>query len=210
MENKINGMNRETYLEAMTDKAVVLFENAGYKISDIRSIIKVSCGFPPNTRIGTKFTTLGVCINPKASESGNHEIYINPVTSESVKVIDILIHELTHAMTNTQFPNAKQSHGKEFKMVSKAIQMDGNKKFKYACANPDLIKKIKSWIKELGEYPHDKITLKGNRKKQGVRNLKVECQSCEWSFRTSNKNILLMVSTKCLCCGDDEGLIVTF
>ena len=66
----------------------------------------------------------------------------------SVKVIDILIHELTHAMTNTQFPNAKQSHGKEFKMVSKGIQMDGNKKFKYACANPDLIKKIESWIGE--------------------------------------------------------------
>jgi len=205
MENKIN---RETYLEAMTDKAVVLFEDAGYKISDIRSIIKVSCGFPPNTRVGTKFTTLGVCINPKASASGNHEIYINPVTSESVKVIDILIHELTHAMTNTQFPNAKQSHGKEFKMVSKGIQMDGNKKFKYACANPDLIKKIESWVKELGEYPHDKITLKGNRKKQTTRNLKVECQSCLWSFRTSNQNINRIQSYKCLACENETLEIV--
>ena len=73
--------------------------------------------------------------------------------------------------------------------------------------SPELKIMIENWITEIGKYPHSEINLKG-RKRQGVRNLKVECISCDWSFRTSNKNISLMSSTKCLCCGNEDSLIV--
>tara|TARA_R100000935_G_C2806294_1_gene152844 strand:+ start:294 stop:905 length:612 start_codon:yes stop_codon:yes gene_type:complete len=198
MENKIN---RETWLNLMIDKAVPMFDNAGFEISEIRSILKVACGFPPNTRVGTKFTTLGCHINPKASASGYHEIYIHPETSDSVKVVDILIHELAHAMQTEKYPDAKQSHGKEFKNICKALTMTGNKKYKFASASVELLKTIQLWVDAIGKYPHAIVSLNANRKKQSTRNHKVECYDCKWSFRCSTKNIDMMTSQTCLACG---------
>ena len=201
-----NTMNRETYLEAIIKKAIPLFDNVGFKISDIENKLKVSCSFIQGVR-GSKNKAVGVHYNESVSADGYHEMMIEPSISDSQEAIGILIHEMTHAIQRHMYGYTVRAHGKEFRKIALAVGLCG--KMTSTDSSPELIKTIDSWITELGNYPHSKMTLNPNRKKQGVRNLKVECQSCEWSFRTSNKNILLMASTKCLCCGDDKGLIVT-
>jgi len=60
----------------------------------------------------------------------------------------------------------------------------------------------KNIVDKLGKFPHKKVTLNGT-KKQTTRNIKVECNCCEFSFRTSRKNLELMDEVShCLACDD--------
>lgn len=200
-----NIMNRETWLNLMIDKATPIFDKAGFKISDIRGKLKVSCSMMVGQRKSSKFGAIGQHLPAEWNKEKNHEMLISPTLENGVEVVAILIHEMCHAIQRHMYGNIVKAHGKEFRKIALAVGLQG--KMTATTESPALKIIIENWINEIGKYPHAKINLNA-RKKQGVRNLKVECQSCEWSFRTSNKNILLMASTKCLCCGDDKGLIV--
>tara|TARA_R110002050_G_scaffold105904_4_gene215691 strand:+ start:236 stop:913 length:678 start_codon:yes stop_codon:yes gene_type:complete len=184
-EKKENTMNRETYLNLIIDKAEPIFAENDYDLKALRAKIMVACGYPPNTRIGAKFNTLGVHINPKASSTSKHEIFINPVVDDTYNVIDILLHELVHAVQTDLYPESK-SHGKEFISICKKVGMNGSKKYAQACAGIELSKLIKEWIKEIGKYPHGSINLKADRKKQSTRLIKLECSCCGFIARCSN------------------------
>jgi hypothetical protein len=144
---------------------------------------------------------------------------IHPSVSDSIKAVEVLIHEMTHSIQTHLHHDAEghlnvKPHGKEFKDIALSVGLVGTKikgiknSMTATDGSKELIIQIKKWIKEIGcEYPHAEITI-NNQKKQSTRNLKVECEDCEWSFRTSNKNILLMTSKKCLCCGNDSLIIV--
>lgn len=198
-------MNRETYLNKVIDKAVPLFNNSGFKISDIRSKLKVSCSFIKGVR-GSKNKAIGVHYSPLSSANGYHEMMIEPSISDSQEAIGILIHEMVHAIQTHLYHDDKGrlnvgAHGKEFRKIALAVGLCG--KMTSTKSSPELIKTIDTWIKELGNYPHSPITL-SNRKKQTTRNIKVECYDCKWSFRCSTKNVELMAFQKCLCCGNDS------
>ena len=211
-----NKMNRETYLNLIIDKAEPIFAENDYNLKALRAKIMVACGYPPNTRIGAKFDTLGVHISPKASSIGKHEIFINPVVDDTYNVIDILLHELVHAVQTDLYPESK-SHGKEFVSICKKVGMNGNRKYTQACAGKDLAITIQSWIKDIGNYPHGSINLKADRKKQSTRNLKVECSAmhCNNHFRASRLKILSYNTNICIACGgstmfcEDEPSMVT-
>ena len=205
MKNTINGMNRETWLNLMIDKAVPIFDKAGFKISDIRKKLKVSCSMMIGQRKSSKFGAIGQHLPTEWNKEKNHEMLISPTLENGVQVVAILIHEMTHAIQRHMYGNTVKAHGKEFRKIALAVGLQG--KMTATTESPALKIIIENWINEIGKYPHDKINLNA-RKKQNVRNLKVECQSCEWSFRTSNKNISLMTSKKCLCCGNDSLIIV--
>tara|TARA_R100000541_G_scaffold640_4_gene4100 strand:+ start:2875 stop:3474 length:600 start_codon:yes stop_codon:yes gene_type:complete len=198
-------MNRETWLNLMIDKAVPIFDKAGFKISDIRKKLKVSCSMMVGQRKSSKFGAIGMHLPTEWNKEKNHEMLISPTLEDGVQVVAILIHEMTHAIQRHMYGYTVKAHGKEFRKIALAVGLQG--KMTATTESPELKIIIENWINEIGKYPHDKINLNA-RKKQGVRNLKVKCQSCEWSFRTSNKNILAMTSSRCLSCGDDEGLIV--
>jgi|TARA_R110000824_G_C14938151_1_gene649480 hypothetical protein len=200
-----NEMNRETYLNKVIDKAVPLFNNSGFKISDIRSKLKVSCSFIEGLRSSSK-NAVGAHYNPSISKDGFHEIMLSPKEDNSQEIIGTLIHEMVHAIQTHLYHDNKGrlnvgAHGKEFRKIALAVGLCG--KMKSTISSPELIKTIDTWIKELGNYPHSKITL-SNRKKQTTRNIKVECYDCKWSFRCSTKNVELMAFQKCLCCGNDS------
>ena len=203
-----NTMNRETYLNLIIDKAELIFAENDYDLKALRAKIMVACGYPPNTRIGAKFDTLGVHISPKASSIGKHEIFINPVVDDTYNVIDILLHELVHAVQTDLYPESK-SHGKEFVSICKKVGMNGNRKYTQACAGKDLAVIIQAWIKDIGNYPHGSINLKADRKKQSTRNLLLWCPECNWSLRTSNANLLRVTINKCLCCQNDSLIAVS-
>jgi predicted RNA-binding Zn-ribbon protein involved in translation (DUF1610 family) len=55
-------------------------------------------------------------------------------------------------------------------------------------------------IKSIGKYPHAEVST-GGIKKQTTRMIKVSCTECEFSYRTSRKNIDLMTNYVCNSCG---------
>ena len=197
-------LNREAWLNKATDLINNHYAKKGYSLEDIRSEIMISCGYPPNTRTGSKNTTFGVHINPLASESGKHEIFLNPIMANSLEVIDVLAHELVHAIQTHLFPKCKKAHGKEFIKICKAVDMTGSKKFAQAEASEDFKKDLNDIIHKIGEYPHSAINLNAKRKKQSTRNIKVECSNCSYSYRTSKTNILSMTNTTCNACGESS------
>ena len=56
-------------------------------------------------------------------------------------------------------------------------------------------------VEKVGEYPHAGMLDNPAKKKQSTRMLKVSCSECDWSFRTSQKNVDDMTSHQCLKCG---------
>ena len=182
-----NTMNRETYLNAMMDKATPLFDNAGFKISDIRDKLKVSCSMMVGQRKSSKFQAIGQHLPTNWSEGKNHEMLISPTLVDSVQVIGVLIHEMVHAIQSHLYHDNEgrlnvKPHGKEFRKIAIAVGLEG--KMTSTTESPELVEKINSWIKELGEYPHAKINL-DSRIKQSTRMIKLECQ-CGFIARCSN------------------------
>jgi len=94
--------NRETWLNLITDKHIRNhFNNAGYTIPDN---VRLSCSLTSHKK------AIGQCWSSIASEDNHFEIFIHPSIAESNRVVDILIHELCHAVVGIP-----AGHGKVFK-----------------------------------------------------------------------------------------------
>lgn len=202
MEN----INRETWLNLMIDKAVPLFDNAGFKISDIRTKLKPSCSMMVGQRKSSKFGAIGQHLPTDWNAKKNHELLISPVLEDSVQVVGVLIHEMVHAIQRKLYGKGVKAHGKEFKAIAIAVGLEG--KMTATTESPELKIKIEKWIKELGKYPHNKINF-DDRKKQSTRNLLLWCPDCNWSLRTSNSNLKRVTINKCLCCQNDSLIPVS-
>ena len=189
-----NNMTREVWLNMSTDKLNdMVFKQAGYVVPSDR---KVSCGFPASGgRSGSKNMTVGTCHNRLSSKANVNEIYISPTQADSLEVLGILAHELIHAIDDCE-----NGHKGLFRTIAVAIGLEG--KMTSTHAGKELTAKLEKIVQELGEYPHAEVST-GNKKKQGTRNIKVACSSCEFSYRTSQKNIDLMSNEICNSCGDD-------
>tara|TARA_R110002167_G_scaffold55161_2_gene156951 strand:- start:927 stop:1514 length:588 start_codon:yes stop_codon:yes gene_type:complete len=161
--------------------------------------VEVSCSWALRGRAANK--KIGGTCFPKCASTGNiNQITISPMLDCSVEVIDTLIHECIHAVDD-----CASGHGKIFRSNCIAVGMDGSKKMTSACAGDDLKTIIKGWIEtDLGEYPHDKMTI--TSKPQSTRNMKMVCENetCNFSFRTSRKNINNITDYNCLTgCGGE-------
>ena len=185
----MQNINRETWLNLMIDKSVPLFDDAGFKISDIRDKLKVSCSFIQGSRGSKLKNAIGVHYNPSVSADGFHEMMIQPSISDSVQAVGVLIHEMVHSIQThlyhdkNGFLNVKP-HGKEFRKIALAVGLEG--KMTATTESPELKVIIEKWIAELGEYPHAKMTLNDSRKKQSTRLLKLTCEHCGFIARASS------------------------
>tara|TARA_R110000868_G_scaffold159274_2_gene387979 strand:- start:1739 stop:2386 length:648 start_codon:yes stop_codon:yes gene_type:complete len=181
-------MNRETWLNAMIDKAVPLFDNAGFKISDIRSKLKVSCSFIQGSRGNKLKDAIGVHYNPTISAEGFHEMMIQPSLSDSVQVVGVLIHEMVHSIQTHLYHDENgflsvKAHGKEFRKMALAVGLQG--KMTATTESPELKIQIEKWVAEIGKYPHAKMTLNDSRAKQTTRMNKLICMNCGFIARAS-------------------------
>tara|TARA_R110002020_G_scaffold219343_4_gene427246 strand:+ start:3357 stop:4040 length:684 start_codon:yes stop_codon:yes gene_type:complete len=216
----MKNINRETWLNFMIDKAVPLFDDNGFKISDIRNKLKVSCSMMVGQRKSSKFKAIGQHLPPNWSANKNHEMLISPTLIDSVQVVGVLIHEMVHAIQSYMYHDKKgnlnvKPHGKEFRKIALSVGLQG--KMTATTESPELKIKIEKWIAEIGcQYPHDKINF-DDRKKQSTRMLKVECSAlhCNNHFRTSRAKILNYANNICNACGGstmyciDEPLMVS-
>ena len=191
IENKVT---RENWLIMATDKLNNgVFKQHGYEVP---KDVKVSCGFPASGgRTGAKHQAIGTCHNRASSKAGVNEVYISPTQDDSIRVLDVLTHELIHAIDDCE-----HGHKGLFRTIAVDVGLEG--KMTSTHAGKELTAKLEKIVNELGEYPHAEVST-ANKKKQGTRNIKVECSSCGFGWRASQTMINRMTNATCNGCGSD-------
>lgn len=143
--------------------------------------VRVSVGWPGGR--GKKNTVIGQCWNTSAAADGVAQLFISPVLDDAARVLDVLIHEMIHAVDDCQ-----NGHKGPFAKMAKRVGLTG--KMTATVASPELAERLASLAEELGAYPHAALTNGGSTsgpKKQGTRMLKVECPEDGYTIRTTAK-----------------------
>ena len=194
IQNKLFNGTREEYLQKAKDELNDrVFKQAGYEIPEV----KIACSWALGTADKNK-KTLGQCVPRSWSKANINEIMIMPTVDDSEQVIDTLAHELVHAVDDN-----KSGHGAGFRKICLAVGLNGSSQMRYACAGDELKQTITEIVKDIGLYPHSELQIH-KRKRQTTRMLKVSCTECNFSYRTSRKNIGMMANTICNGCGSDS------
>ena len=202
MNNLLLDHKALTTREEWLVSGVGLLQDRVFKQADLEipNDVKVACGFPASNAKAGKNQFVGVCHPRSHSDDKVNEIFINPCEADSVKVLDILAHELVHAIDD-----CKNGHKKAFKDMAVAVGLTG--KMTATVASPELEEILKQMVAEIGKYPHAKIDT-SQKKKQTTRQKKVECDSCGGIFYTSRKHLKnLNDLSYCPFC-DDLGSLV--
>jgi hypothetical protein len=105
------------------------------------------------------------------------QVFINPIIEDSVRALDILVHEMIHVAYPTS------GHKGDFKKAALKVGLTG--KMTATVAGPEL----KVWLEKitqenLGVYPHAQIML-SSRKKQTTRLIKQVCNDCGYVVRSA-------------------------
>lgn len=169
---------REPWLEAAADElGRSVFFPAGHPLPQV----KVTIGFPSEKGVSKERRALGQCWAREASEDGLNQIFLNPTLTSAEKIVDVLVHELVHAVDN-----CKSGHKGEFWKICKAIGLTEGTP---ATASADLVLKavIATICHDLGPLPHATLNALGEEKKQSTRLLKVECPACGYTCRIAAK-----------------------
>lgn len=155
--------------------------------------VKISVGFPPGTRGGK----VAACCCPRAASAGGfNEIFVNPTYDDPIYVLGNLVHELIHAIDD-----CASGHKGFFASIARKVGLDG--KLTATVPGEALTAQLAKLVKRYGEFPHEQLKLGAARKKDGTRQLKVECEGCGFIFRTSQKWIdMLHDDSPCPACGD--------
>ena len=201
---KKSKLSRENYLIEATDiMRKSLFKPKGYKVPKVELSISWATRGNKTAKGGVK--TLGQCFNKVSHAGGINQIIITPhydgsTIEGSLDILGTLVHELVHAVDN-----CVSGHGKAFKDCALSVGLLPPMR-----STPES-EELKEWLRKnivdkLGLFPHKKVTLNGT-KKQTTRNIKVACNCCEFSFRTSRKNLEMMITDNCPACDDGEGYL---
>jgi hypothetical protein len=181
-------LNREAYLNYITDTyARPHFKAQGYDIPDN---VRMSCSLTSTKK------SIGQCWSSANSEDNHFEIFIHPSQSDSIEVIDTLIHELCHATVGL-----RAGHKAPFKKCANAVGLVGQ--MRSASAGDELKATIAQWVAEAGQYPHATLTQSGI-KKQSTRMIKCVCSQCGYQVYTSKKwiEVALPVCPDVDCAGN--------
>ena len=165
-----------------------------------RPEFRISIGFPKHTRGGK---SIAVCFVRAASSDGVNEIFINPEIDNPVEVMESMAHELCHA-----YDDCESGHRHFFARAARKIGLEGPLTATHA--GDKLRATLTEYAELLGVFPHRKMVLDKTHRKDGTRQLKVECENagCGFLFRTSQKQLAKlfqegMEAPYCPAC--DEG-----
>ncbi|KUM41176.1 SprT-like domain-containing protein [Arthrobacter sp. EPSL27] len=132
--------------------------------------VRVSVGWPGGN--GRKNSVIGQCWSTKVAADSVSQLFISPVLDDAVRVLDVLAHELIHAIDDCQ-----SGHKGRFAKIAKALGLTG--KMTATVAGDALKVELEAVAAELGEYPHAALVSPGEGadgpKKQTTRMMKVEC-----------------------------------
>ncbi len=196
MPAKTKYATREQWLNAAI--ALLTPEFNGYKVPQK---IRVACGFPSKNALSAKKQRIGECWSDSASEGKYFELFISPVLNDIAGpqgVLSTLIHEMVHATVGLQC-----GHKGEFKKCALSIGLEGKMTATYAGAT--LLERFKVVAKQLGGYPHDRLSAMTNgKKKEACRLLKANCPDCGYVVRVTRKWIDEAGLPICPCGGQFE------
>ena len=180
-------ITREQWLEAGVKHLGAVFAEAGHLLP----AVKVSCSWPGG---GSAKKRIGECWARRMSAANVNEIFISPRIAEPVDALDILAHELVHAVDD-----CVHGHKREFVAIGKAVGLTG--KPTQMKAGADLRAKLEQIAAKIGPYPHSTLDL-SSRKKAKTYLLKCQCHECDavWRMTASWAQMLM----QCPCCGSDE------
>ncbi len=172
-------MNRENWLNTATTALKPLFHASGFIVP---GNIRITCGWPSVGALAAKSMRIGECWSDTASKDMHFEIFISPLIADPLAVLAILAHELVHATVGL---GAK--HGAPFKRCAQSIGLVG--KMTATTAGEQLTTRLNALVGDLGPYLHAQILAgaTNGRKKQTTRMVKVECQACGYTARTTAK-----------------------
>jgi hypothetical protein len=148
--------------------------------------IKISVGFKPGSK-AANLKILGCCFPSACSQDGFNEIFINPISDDSFSIINVLLHEIIHALDDCE-----SGHKGAFAATCDLVGL--NKPYTSTTPNPDLEARLNGMLELLGSIPHSKMDL-GTVKKDKNRNLKVFCD-CGFKFNTSQAQIDKVLSAR--------------
>ena len=157
---------REEWLVAAIDALRPIFAETGETLPAVR----VSVGWPGGR--GKKNAVIGQCWKTTTATDKVSQLFVSPVLDDAVRVLDVLTHELIHAIDDCQ-----SGHRGRFGKIARAVGLEG--KLTATVAGPELLVKLTAIAKGLGTYPHAALAGSADGadgpKKQGTRMLKVEC-----------------------------------
>ena len=173
------GNNREAYLLQSVELLRDLFRQAGAEIPPVR----VSTGFTG----GNRKKQIGSCWKKEASKDGTYQIFVSPVIDDTIRALDILVHELCHACTGCD------GHGKDFRRLALALGLEG--KMTATTAGKELASRLNALVvAKLGKYPHAALSTapeKTGEKKEGTRLIKCVCEKSGYIVRTTRQWLTL-------------------
>lgn len=177
----MNHTTRESWLLAAVELMKPLFTRAGYTVPNVR----VACGWPVRGGTAVKKRRIGECWTPEASaDKAFSQIFISPYLEsidEAQGVLATLVHEIVHAVVGN-----KEKHNKVFGKCARAVGLEG--KLTATHASEALTAEFTAWAATLGSYPHSSLDqLLSPVKKQSARMIKVECDTCGYTCRTTRK-----------------------
>jgi hypothetical protein len=156
---------REQWLNNAVTSVRGIFHANGFPIPDH---VRVSCGFP-SKRARSLYRNVGEHFSPDASEDATHQIFISPVLDDSVEVLGVLVHELSHAVTGS-------SHGTSFKQCVRKVWLEGS--LTQTKVGAQFRSNFAPILESLGVYPHAKLNVASSYKVQSTRMLKAVCGTC--------------------------------
>lgn len=104
--------------------------------------VRCSCGFARGSK-----KAVGQCFGPENSADGSFNLFVCPTVDEPVRVLDILAHEMVHAVVGTE-----AKHRGPFRELALKIGLEG--KMTATRAGPELRATLEGIAEDLGSYPH--------------------------------------------------------
>ncbi len=143
-----NHTTREGWLvDAIGHLSTEFFTGRGHKVP---AKLQVSCGWVKGGK-----DAIGQCWSPDASADETTQMYVSPTEANPVRVLDILLHEMIHAVVGT-----KEGHKGPFKTLAKDFGLAGKMTVTYTEPGSALEALLKDIATKVGPYPHAAMTKK--------------------------------------------------
>lgn len=152
------------------------------------------------------YVSVGNCSSSKAvgecwprirSEDNKNHVFITPRLNNSIEILSILLHELIHVADD-----CKSKHRGFFRTTALAVGFTGKMTATEVINGSHLFNQLSTIYSALGDIPHAKLDT-SKIKKEGTRQIKAHCLSCDFIFRTSRKQLDRFeaeAESKCPCC----------
>jgi hypothetical protein len=179
---------RERWLQRAISRYIRQWAKLGVAIPQD---VQVTCGFPGG---GSPHKRIGECWPRSRSVKGVNEIFISPILEDTALVLNVLGHELVHAVDNCQ-----HKHGPVFSRLCAKVGYSGGKNAQ--CEAKSALEFQSAVAKSLGDYPHSSVILVKKEQKENTGLHKFACNNGgEDVIYSTAKKVEQFGAPKCRCC----------